>query len=87
MKTIVENATALSKYMLDDGEVVVFTEQNIVVGNPPKFAIGDLNSNNAIMYENVTAPEDWFGNKYTFTGSEWVINSNWVDPRLRDITP
>lgn len=80
MKTIVENATSLSKYLLDDAEVVVLNEDNIVVGNPAEFIIADLNASTATVYENVTAPADWIGNKYTFDGTDWTLNPAWVDP-------
>jgi hypothetical protein len=80
VKTIVENATSLSKYLLDDAEVVVLNEDNIVVGNPAEFIIADLNASTATVYENVTAPADWIGNKYTFDGTDWTLNPAWVDP-------
>lgn len=80
MKTIVENTTSLSKYLLDDTEVVVLNEDNIVVGNPPKFIISDLNASIATVYEGVNAPIDWVGNKYTFDGTDWTLNPDWVDP-------
>lgn len=88
MKTIVENATSLSKYLLDDAEVVVLSEDNIVVGDPAKFIIADLNVTTATVYEGVTAPEDWVGNKYTFDGTDWALNPAWVDPTpLTEETP
>lgn len=80
MKTIVENATNLSKYLLDDAEVVVLNNDNIVVGDPANFIIGDLNASTATVYEDVTAPNDWTGNKYTFDGSDWTLNPDWIDP-------
>lgn len=80
MQTIVETATGLSKYLLDDAEVVVLNEDNIVVGDPAKFIIADLNANTVTVYEGVTAPADWTGNKYTFDGTDWTLNPNWVDP-------
>ena len=80
MKTIVENATSLSKYLFDDTEVVVLNEDNIVVGDPPKFIIGDLNGSTVTVYENVNAPDDWTGNKYTFDGTDWTLNPDWADP-------
>lgn len=80
MKTIVENTTSLSKYLLDDAEVFVLNEDNIVVGDPAEFIIADLNANTATVYEGVTAPADWIGNKYTFDGTDWTLNPNWVDP-------
>ena len=83
MKTIVETATGLSKYLLEDSETIVSNSDNIVVGDPAKFIIGDLNSSNVTITENVTnAPDDWSGNKYTFDGTDWTLNPNWVDPTL-----
>lgn len=79
MKTIVENATSLSKYLLDDAEVIVLNDDNIVVGDPAKFIIGDLNASTATVYESVTAPTDWIGNKYTFNGTDWTLNPDWID--------
>lgn len=81
MKAIVENATGLSKYLLEDTTAVASSADNITVGNPAQFIIGDLNSSNATVYENVTdAPADWTGNKYTFDGASWVLNPDWIDP-------
>lgn len=80
MKTIVETATGLSKYVLADEVAVVINVDNIVVGEPPQFIVADLNADSATIYEGVTAPEGWIGNKYTFDGSAWVLNPAWVDP-------
>lgn len=85
MKTIVENGTNLSKYLLADDVAVGSTESNIVVGDPAQFIVGDLNSTNSTVYENVTnAPEDWTGNKYTFDGTAWTLNPDWVDPNAEE---
>lgn len=81
MKTIVENTTNLSKYLLADDVAVSATTENITVGNPAQFIIADLNSDNATVYSNVTdAPADWSGNKYLYDGAAWTLNPNWVDP-------
>lgn len=80
MKTIVEKSTSISKYLLNDTEVVLLNEDNIVVGDPPKFIIGDLNVSTATVYKGVTAPVDWAGNKYTFDGTDWTLNPDWADP-------
>ena len=81
MKTIVETSTGLSKYLLADDVTITATADNITVGDPAQFIIGDLNSSNTTITENVTnAPEDWSGNKYTFDGTTWTLNPNWVDP-------
>ena len=85
MKTIVETATGLSKYLLADDVAIVSNADNIVVGDPAKFIIGDLNSTTVTITENVTnSPEDWSGNKYFFDGTTWTLNPDWVDPTLED---
>jgi hypothetical protein len=83
MKTIVETATNLSKYLLADDVVVTLNADHIVVGEPPQFIVADLNSDTAGVYEGVTAPSDWVGNKYTFDGTDWTLNPNWVEPSVR----
>ena len=82
MKTIIENATNLSKYLLEDSVVTTASQDSITVGNPVEFIIGDMNEGNATVYENVDAPADWSGNKYTFDGTTWTLNPNWVVPTL-----
>ena len=85
MKTIVETSTGLSKYLLDDDVTIVSNADNIVVGDPAQFIIGDLNSGTVTITENVTnAPADWSGNKYTFDGTTWTLNPNWVDPEAEE---
>ena len=83
MKTIVETTTGLSKYLFEDDVSVTANPDHIVVGDPVKFIVGDLNSSNTTITENVTnAPSDWTGNKYTFDGTTWAQDSNWVDPEV-----
>ena len=85
MKTIVETSSGLSKYLLADDVTITTTAENITVGDPAQFIIGDLNSTTVTVTDNVTnAPEDWSGNKYTFDGTTWTLNPNWVDPEAED---
>ena len=79
MKTIVENSTSLSKYIFANDDSVTISSDNIVT---PNFIIADLNSGNSSMIENVTPPENWSGDRYTFDGSTWTANPDWVDPTL-----
>ena len=79
MKTIVETATSLSKYLLADDVAVTMDTDHIVVGDPPQFIVADLNADNSVVYEGVTAPADWVGNKYTFDDSVWTLNPDWVE--------
>ena len=86
MKTITQNETNLSKYLFEDSKAVDMGSDKITVGDPssPDFYIGDLNSGNATLTENVTdAPNDWTGNKYTYDPAadpKWVQDPDWVDP-------
>lgn len=85
MKTIVETASGLSKYLLEDDVTIVSNADHIVVGDPAEFIIGDLNSGNVTITENVTnAPDDWSGNKYFFDGTTWTLDPNWVDPTIEE---
>lgn len=85
MKTIVETSTKLSKYLLADDVTITATADNITVGDPAQFIIGDMNSGNATITENVTnAPADWSGNKYKLDGTTWSANPDWVDPEAED---
>ena len=85
MKTIVETSTGLSKYLLEDDVEISATPESITVGDPIQFTIADLNSETVTITDNVTnAPSDWAGNKYTFNGTKWTANPNWVDPKAED---
>jgi len=89
MKTIVETSTKLSKFLLADNVEIVATNTEITVGNPqvsnPDYIIGCHSSEDTTIYTNVTnAPSDWYGNKYTFDGTNWTAVPDWVDPRLED---
>ena len=85
MKTIVETSSGLSKYLLADDVTITATADNITVGDPAQFIIGDLNSTTVTVTDGVTnAPSDWTGNKYFFDGTSWTANSDWVDPTLDD---
>jgi hypothetical protein len=86
MKTIVETSSGLSKYLLADDVTIIATAQDITVGDPAQFIIGDLNSTTVTVTDNVTnAPEDWTGNKYFFDGTTWTLNPSWVDPTLLEV--
>lgn len=81
MKTIVETSTGISKYLLADDVTITATATEITVGDPAEFIIGDMNSGNSTITENVTnAPDDWMGCKYTFDGTTWTMVDGWVDP-------
>lgn len=78
MKIIVENDTKIVKYLLDEN--IEVTSTHIVVGNPARFIIADLNSSNATVIDNINdAPNDWKGCKYLFDNG-WLANPNWKEP-------
>lgn len=78
MKTIVENATNQSLYLLADTETVAMNETHIVVGDPARFIVGDCNSGNTTLIEGVTEPAEWVGRKYLYTEADgWALNPNY----------
>ena len=81
-KTITFNDSNNSAYLYSDSKKITVREDKIIIGkiSSPELIIGDMNSNNATLHENVTAPDDWFGNKYKFDGSDWSENPEWSDP-------
>jgi len=81
MKTIVENQTNISKYLLEDTVSVSMASDSITVGDPAQFIIADMGSDTATLHTDVTnAPEDWAGCKYIFDGTAWEANPDWADP-------
>jgi len=77
MKTLIHNESKLSKYIWADDALVTLGETMICT---PEFNIGDLNSANATLVENVTPPDDWAGCKYLYDAGAWTLNPKWVDP-------
>ena len=74
MKTIVENTTKLSKYLLSDTSTISLSPDELFVDRDGKlFLVNDLNSQTSTIYEGVTdAPTDWEGNKYKYDGTTWA---------------
>ena len=80
-KTIVENSTNLSKFVYGNDVAISMQSDKIVIGDPEVLIIACHNSSDSTLYENVTAPDDWYGNMYFFDGTTWSLNPNFVDPR------
>ena len=88
MKTIIENSTKISKYLIDDDTPVTLLSDRINVGEPHnlKFIICDLNRGNASVIEDVSEAKsagvegDWVGNKFIYDDG-WYPNPDWVEPR------
>ena len=78
MKTIIDNATRTSRYLLDDWKSVFIDKDKIIVASD--FIIGDLNVYNATLISGVTAPDDWVGGKYIYgSDGSWTKVEGWVD--------
>lgn len=93
MKTIIENTTKLSKYLLDDDTPVAFVNGQIRVGDPKnlKFIIGDLSDANASVIENVPVATDgpavtvaYAGDfrspevEDTWVGNKFLYDNGWI---------
>jgi len=87
MKTLTFNETTHSPYIFTDDKSVIMESNRIIVGDPadPDFYIGDMDSSNATLHLDVTPPDDWLGNRYTFDGSAWTEVAGWVDPKTARI--
>ena len=87
MKTLTFNDTGLSPYIFRNDKTVTVGLDKTTVGDEPNpdFYIADMNKLNATLHLDVTPPEDWIGNKYTFNGSAWTAVSGWVDPKVARI--
>jgi len=81
MKTITRNEDNISIWMFADDKALDVQSDKIIVGDPEELIIGDCNSSNVTVHENVTEPDDWFGWKYVYDGTTWTLNPDWVDPR------
>jgi hypothetical protein len=82
MKTIVKIETGLSIYLFDDNIDIQMFSDRIEIGNPMQFTISDCNSSNCIVYENVTTPTDYTGEKYFYKNNTWSENTNFIDPTI-----
>ena len=76
MKTIIENTTNISKYIFEDDASVTIGSDSTTT---PDSVIADMNSSNCTMVTGVTPPEDWTGNKYTYSEGSWSANSDYEE--------
>ena len=79
MKTLIRTETKVSLYLFADSETVDVQADRVVVGDPETLIIGDCDSSNATLIENVTEPTEWTGWKYLYDG-EWQTNPDYVAP-------
>ena len=93
MKTIIENTTKLSKYLLDDDTPVAFINGQIHVGDPNEldFIIGDLSNINASLIEDVPVTTEgteltvvYAGDfrapdvEDTWVGNKFLYDNGWI---------
>lgn len=76
-KTLVKDNKSI--YLFEDDVSVVFSDTDITVGDPAIFIIGDCSSADTVLYEGVTAPDNWYGHKYFYDGTTWELNPKWAD--------
>lgn len=78
MRTLVTTADNVSVHLFQDGSTFTITEQGLVLDGVT------LDSNytpaNAIIIDDVTPPDDWYGRKYCLIDGQWIDNPN--DPIL-----
>ena len=76
-------------YLFEDDKEIERNETNTII-NPSlddsdyhKITIWDMNTNNSVLIENITYPEEeWHPQKYTYTAEDgFIYNENWIDPR------
>lgn len=98
MKTVVYLETNESRFLEKDDAVITLSEDFISING---LNVLDLNSENCVVCDAGTPPEDWEGNKYFFTpesgwelkpeGWEYPKPEGWVDPitelQSQEITP
>ena len=77
MKTVILNSDKRSIILVEDSVSITIHTNHIKKNN--EFIYG-LYKDKVSLYENVEAPEDWRAGKYTYDGTSWSLNSNWVDP-------
>ena len=85
MKTIIRKDTKISYYLFANDAGVTLEETQTTT---PNFTIGDMNSANAEIIENVEPPNDWYKMKYTYIDGVWALSSEWpaiVEMQMREL--
>lgn len=78
MKTLTKEN--LSFYICEDDVSVVMTSTEITIGDPEVLIFGESSSEDTVLYEGVTPPADWLCGNYTYDGTTWALNPDWVVP-------
>jgi hypothetical protein len=77
MKTLTKNN--FSFFICEDDVSVVMTSTEITIGDPEIMIFGESSSEDSVLHEGVTPPDDWYAHKYTYDGT-WALNPDWVVP-------
>lgn len=80
MKTLTKEGS--SAWLFEDqiGVEIAGDRTTITNGEEVINRIFDCTASNAVLYENISPPQDWANNKYMFDGSSWTPNPFWRDP-------
>lgn len=77
MKALIKNESNVVYYLFEDSAVVASGDQT-AVGDPVQYYISDLNDSNSTIVENLTPPDDWDSQKYTYDEQNgWLLNSDY----------
>ena len=87
MFILINSKTKLVKFVFDTNDFELLED---TVRLPDGSFVADQNSENTIIVENVTLPEDFFVLKYMYDSSldnPWVLNTSWRDIDIVDEAP
>ena len=74
----------LVAWAFSDDAVLTVTSDHIEVTDGSRHEIiGDMNSGNALVFENVVLPENFVPGRYMFIRERFVEVTGWVHPRIR----
>lgn len=81
MKTIVRKGTNVSLYLVADDVPVTVGDSITYIGGNVDTYVCDCKTENAMLHESATVPDDWVGHRYLFDGTSWTPNPNYVAPK------
>ena len=88
MKIVTRKESNMSLFVLNDDEVLSWSDQGMVIGEPAWLIVPDCPQESVTVYTGVDAPADWIGSKFLFDGSAWSIDPNWEPPKINpDLVP
>ena len=86
MKTIIENSTKVSLYLLEDDVPVTVKSDCIEIGGSEPERIEDPNTiADGAVIENVVNEPNWYARKYLYD-SGWSLNPNYIEKKEEDKT-